>query len=402
MANAVVTGHSPTAPVLGQLPALTGLRFMLAMRVLTRHWVALHPAVLPFWLDGVVNRGAISVAGFFVLSGFVLAYRYMDEDRHGAMHAQSFWAQRIARLYPVYALGLLLALPMLVGFFLEEGATWFAAAKTGFVAATVLTLTQAWFPNAACVWNCQGWSLSATVFFLLLFPIVATAAIKWSPRRLMGAALVFWALALMAPFAFQIADFDSVAHEELAWNAVMWNPLLRLPEFLLGVAAGRIYQLRRKANLPSRLGHPLVGIGALASIVFMLSFDFGVPEVVLKSMSAPLLAILVYSLAANRGPLAKLLSTRPLQIFGAASFALYILHTSVSEVTIPVGRWVGLDPGTSIALFAIDIALSVALAVWVSRKFEGPASAWLKKRIPARWAPPPRVPALPPPNPSSV
>lgn len=93
------------------MPALTSLRFVAAFAVLLLHFRDLL-GPMPAWLRQGIVGGQYGVT-FFVLSGFILTYRY-----HGWFSARvsdaGFWQfqrLRMARIYPVYVLGLLLDTP---------------------------------------------------------------------------------------------------------------------------------------------------------------------------------------------------------------------------------------------------------------------------------------------------
>src|SRR5438128_7044986 len=94
--GAVGTHLASAAPV--HLKPLTGLRFLAALLVVLYH-VDL-ASRLP--LSPIVGIGYVGVSFFFVLSGFILAYTYLDA--HGRLNRSrgAFWGARIARVYPVY------------------------------------------------------------------------------------------------------------------------------------------------------------------------------------------------------------------------------------------------------------------------------------------------------------
>jgi peptidoglycan/LPS O-acetylase OafA/YrhL len=72
------------------LPALTGLRFVLAIWVIVHHLTGkgmmLEPWVqsLPDGLQSLVRGGYLAVGTFFVLSGFVLARSYGEKEWPGS------------------------------------------------------------------------------------------------------------------------------------------------------------------------------------------------------------------------------------------------------------------------------------------------------------------------------
>lgn len=69
-------------------------------------------AVMPSGIRGFMEKGYEAVGFFFVLSGFVRAYSYCAPPARSVRGgAVAFWKRRFARIYPVYLLATLIALP---------------------------------------------------------------------------------------------------------------------------------------------------------------------------------------------------------------------------------------------------------------------------------------------------
>ena len=94
------------------LPELTSLRFIAAFAVLVLHYRDLF-GPLPDALLRAIVGGQYGVTFFFVLSGFILTYRYHDWFDGGVRDGRFWRFQRLrfARIYPIYLLGLLLDTP---------------------------------------------------------------------------------------------------------------------------------------------------------------------------------------------------------------------------------------------------------------------------------------------------
>ena len=71
---------------------------------------------------------------------------------------------RVARVYPVYLLSLLVVAP-----FIAADQT---PGKAGYLAAHLL-LVQAWLGAIPVNWNTPAWSLSCEMFFYAMFPLAA-------------------------------------------------------------------------------------------------------------------------------------------------------------------------------------------------------------------------------------
>src|SRR5262245_31917974 len=214
-------------PVASRSPlrALTGVRFLAAFYVVSFHTLPFLRSHfrLPRAAEQFLSNGNLAVAFFYLLSGFILAYTYEGKIKNPRDYVRYFRA-RFARIYPVYLLSLLLVLPFQL--------------KTPLGAKlAVLFMVQAWNPanpGLAGAWNYPAWSLSVEAFFYVTFPLFLLAMSAWSVRtlRLMTGALLFVSVALPTP-----TEVLGV------WNGVTYGlriplPVLRLPEFLVGIALG--------------------------------------------------------------------------------------------------------------------------------------------------------------------
>src|SRR5262249_27190012 len=154
-----------------------------------------------------------------------------------------FWRGRFGRLSPVSLLGFVLAAPFVIEWWSPPHAAAGAASRLWLIGPAALTLTQAWLPQWALAWNSPGWSLSAEAFFYLLFPFVALPISRLTSRQTLLAVVGFWLLSLLA------RGWCVWARPPDFWvKVVQFNPLVRLPEFLLGVTLGRLFLLRELRN----------------------------------------------------------------------------------------------------------------------------------------------------------
>ena len=153
----------------GHLPALTGLRFFLALWVILTHLIGTGHVyeplvlVLPGPLQDLIRRGYQAVPTFFVLSGFVLARTYGPTEWNRG-NFRKYLVGRFARVYPVYLFSLLIVSPFIVRA---------QDAHKGWLVAMHLTLTEGRFAgHYTAGWNTPAWSLSCEMFFYLIFPLL--------------------------------------------------------------------------------------------------------------------------------------------------------------------------------------------------------------------------------------
>lgn len=146
------------------IPALTGLRFFAAFWVVGFHYFNFTEGFS--FLFPIFNIEHLGVPFFFILSGFIIALNYTERE----FTYKNFLVLRMARIAPMYYLALLLALPILYITF-KQGESTFELGGKMFVN---LAMLQTLFPLKSFTegWNTPGWSISAELFFYLLFPFI--------------------------------------------------------------------------------------------------------------------------------------------------------------------------------------------------------------------------------------
>jgi peptidoglycan/LPS O-acetylase OafA/YrhL len=345
------------------LPALTGIRFLAAFAVVAFHFA--EPANA--YIRAANRHGFIGVSLFFILSGFILAYTYCSEP--GAMKGTSamFWAARFARIYPMYLVAALVMAPIIVAWS-KSGHVWWSGLAA-------VTLSQAWLGTALCEWNPPGWSLSAEFFFYLLFPLSLRFISRLGSGALSGLLLLLWAASLTAPAIYVITG----AVDRDFW---MFNPLVRLPEFLIGVTAGVLWMQRDR--------------GSLQLPAYMAEFSFVVLLAVLcipmneayimNGACAPLITLIILGLAAGQGPMARLLGTKIFVALGGASFSLYILHWPVWHGVKAVLDRMHLSLDANVMFWLITLAVLLPASYVAFHFIEEPINKYLRTRFSARLA----------------
>ena len=346
------TGRGTGGPARKDLPALTGLRFFLALWVILHHLTGpgqdLEPLArqLPDGLFSLIRGGYQAVTTFFVLSGFVLTRTYAA-TLWNRRNLVNYWIGRVARVYPVY----LLSLAAMIPFVLEDH----TPAKGGYFAAYV-TLVQGWLGPLPVGWNTPAWSLSCEMFFYALFPLSALLVRRATWRNVILAAA---AACCLTRVMWAAGVSDNI------------KPLVHLADFIMGIAAACAFELLTRARrTPAGWTLYLPGLCGAAVVI---AYPGILPKFIdLNSMLRPLNALLLIGLAIGGGAVARALSTRVLVYLGKSSYAMYILH-------VPVMWWyLRKSHAFSPALY---VAIVIALSALVYGLFEEPANRWLRARL---------------------
>jgi peptidoglycan/LPS O-acetylase OafA/YrhL len=263
----------------------------------------------------------------------------------------------------------------------------------------VLTLLQAWVPPAALTWNAVAWSLSVEAFFYLLFPFLLLLLVRRSQPQLLLIAVASWltSLAFSGSYVVLNPDHLTVVNADVLgafWlNALKFNPLARLPEFLLGMACGFLFL---RSCQESKLALPLV-LGGIAALVVVVYFSAVIPYAILHTaLLAPAFAAIVYGFAL-RPNWGAILENRLLVLCGDASYSLYLLHSMI--VGMYFHNMTGQLRYQSPIGVLVFVLLAVSISALVYRFIEEPARRKLNPKRkaqlgPAETQPPPQaVPA---------
>ncbi len=360
------------------LPALTAARFFAAFGVLVFHCTAWQ-----LWPDSVArtiaSTGYVAVAFFFILSGFILTYTYWTPDRAG-IRPIAFYKARLARIYPMYMLALLLALP----FYAKAVLNGHGGASQGIRDALLtVTLQQSQVPNAALTWNPPGWSLSTEAFFYLVFPLALPFLVRGSLKRVGVVAALSVIAAIGLPVLYLVTNPDGLGSPtyatEATWlNALRYHPLARLPEFLLGICLARFFLELPVLRAP-RVGMLMTVAGA-GGVATVLAFADHIPYVLLHNgLLAPAFAALILGLATST-PVTKALSARWIVLLGESSYALYILHIPLFMLAGSVARRVAFEGDESAAFTLAFLVFAIAVSIAAFKAVEVPARRYLLKR----------------------
>lgn len=364
------------------LPALTGLRFVAALGVVVFHrgqdWLA---AYGPQWLRPVGASGYVGVSLFFVLSGFILAYTYFEHSERPP-DAREFYLARIARIYPVYLVGLLVALP----FGLRQLAATATLGGKGALAAALgseVLLLQGWYPETACGLNCPGWSLSVEVFFYALFPLLGFLFYR-SLRAHLALVAPLTLLALLGPVLYHVVQPDGLTHVDPATHTflvglVKYNPLLHLPEFMLGIVVAALHFAW--AGRRGWWSDPLLP-GALIGLA--LFNGPRLPHLVLHNgLLAPVFGWLILALARPTSLVSRALAWRPVVLLGEASYSLYIVHMPLWMWYSALGKRVVSEARLGLT-FPIYLGVCLAVSLLLYQTVELPARRALRRLFVAR------------------
>jgi peptidoglycan/LPS O-acetylase OafA/YrhL len=343
-----------------QLPALTGVRTLLAINIMFFHFTPPHMG--PFY--PLINNSFVFVGFFILLSGFILAYNYADRP---TLNKREFWKARFARLYPIYLLSLVLFFGML-------GAEWHAHSHVEFFAGVILTplLLQGWSPALATFWNTVAWTLSAEALLYFIFPWLLQLPWPKSPGKLIALLLAIWAVGLVPHALYIWLNPDHLPgpadrYSSGTWiRALKYTPMAYVCIFAAGITLGKI---QATLTLAARHRAWIAAASLLALAVFFARGVSHVPYILMHGgFLVPLFAALVVGLS-GQNIFASIFSWKPIELLGQASYALFLLHFNFINLLrshhVPERlHLAAYDPWVS---YAATLVLSIAAMQFVER-----------------------------------
>lgn len=329
-------------------------RFVAALGVFIFHLKLIDQGISPAWNGSF----GLFVDMFFILSGFVISYSY-PSDARGMRAYSRFMIRRIARIYPLHLLSLLIFV-VLIGVGLER-----TARSTSLDFLYNLLLLQAWGVTNHLSFNSPSWSISAEFFCYLVFPLLMLLARKVQP-------IVLGAIVAVLYLVLAHGHLPIWQERSQMYGANYDYGMLRaLPSFLNGILLAILFRLsgpyRRKPVI-------FAGIGVFGLSVLVLNV-FAKPDLAILLFSCAILLTAVGESAFKEFPGARLLGR-----LGNTSYAIYMLHDAVLiAVFKPLWTWLGLRPD-QFGLFAL--ACCVVLTIIADRTyayFENPARRFINR-----------------------
>jgi peptidoglycan/LPS O-acetylase OafA/YrhL len=320
---------------------------------------------------------------FFVLSGLVLTRAYLERlgRRPSARGTLRFVRARFARVWPLYAavtiaFGLWCTARMAFG---HDGVvTWQTPqpdlGPLGWV--RQLTMTQLWDSRGieGISFVLPAWSVSAEWLAYLAFPLLVLGA--WRIRN--------WPLPVLGAFAVVAASpiaLGSVLSSESGETGA-WAWALRIGG---GFTAGMLTWLvvaRIERTPRVELWAQRIVLAVIAETVLVAYWaasapaSAAIPAADRLWFAVPMFPLLLGALCLARGGVVRFLSHERLQHGGRISYAIYLVHFPLIEITVvAMTRFPALAPNSSLAALAVPHVLvgSVLVAHYAYRWIEAPA-----------------------------
>ena len=349
----------------------------------------------------------MAMSGFFVLSGFGIHYSYTKRMQANWRQAtRAFLLGRVCKIYPLYWLLLAVAL------WTDGYAARMAAApqEAAWLPLHLLGVQNWWLFATDPLGGLFGlsWAVSVELCCYAAFPLLFLGVVRLNTRRnvLAAMAAVFvctacWLMLLVFRWpqlypAFRALWFDPATMTDAGFTPVLhsWlsysSPLVRLPEFALGMLTAQLLHVEAR-SLHQPPAPPvlwmsaafLYGLGTAAVLI-----DLSFAAITFRSALFPAVpaVLTIYLLVREADRIPRLFLSPRILTAAQATYCLYMLQYFTLHLfetrPQPVGDAAGLAVWAAKVL--VSSALTMFLAHWLNVLVETPVHRRLQQALARR------------------
>jgi peptidoglycan/LPS O-acetylase OafA/YrhL len=341
---------------------LTSLRIVFAIMVFLSHlqFVPKETTLGRIYASVFYEFGSLGVGFFFILSGFVLSMAYKKRFAENRITYREYLVGRIARIYPLHVLTLLIAVPMSLPDLTKDAVSFFAQ----FIAD--LLLMKSWIPDPRYyfAFNGPAWSISAELFFYVTFPLLLSLA---QPRKI-------WPIAIL----LLIPALILVIPEEYQRRFFYINPLFRAFDFFIGILLYQAYErgVFKPASRASATGREIFAI--VLFVAFFIGHKYIPAGFRYGCYYWLAMATVILTFSYAKGAISDMLSNKWLVLGGEISFGFYLIHQLVLRYFAFLNTKFGiLNNYYVLALLAFVIAIAASYLTY--KFYEMPLNKYIKE-----------------------
>lgn len=302
------------------LPALTGFRAIAAWLIFVYHFFPFNNESLPQISKVLVDGFHIGVDMFFVLSGFLITYRYFSKVN---IHFGEYMLNRFARIYPMFFI--ITTLVYINMLFIRQN----SPDNLGTEMLLNYTLTKTIFFDYHLTGVKQAWTLTLEEMFYILAPFLFVLVRK---------KLIWLFIVLSVILIGGTVLHDHFKNIEGTGGFLHQNIFLFFVEFFGGVA---LALMLRKLKTHTKLFFTTFGC---VMILFFLLTQRNVDNLELNESLEHFIKItfltvfgimpLLWGLINEKNWVSKILSTKYFVLLGKSSYIFYLIHKGFIAIAI--------------------------------------------------------------------
>jgi peptidoglycan/LPS O-acetylase OafA/YrhL len=317
-------------PLQNYIPALTGVRALAAYLVFISHYAYAFDENFPRAVQRFLTEFHIGVTIFFVLSGFLIAFRYFDSFKLNGDWFKQYLKNRVARIYPMYFL-------LTAGAFISFYFTHDQRVTNGYnhpigLFLMHITFVRGFFDQLKFTGIAQGWSLTVEECFYFAAPFIFYFAQKY--RKFYVQPLVITGVGVLLVLMFRNVNWYGFFGNFTFM--MLYTFVGRCFEFFAGIQLALIV---RKRNLTgqAKSKYTYLGFGLIFLCVWIMSV-LPIPKGELAGLHNPWgivtnnyllaasIALFFYGLLTETTILKKILSNKFVELLGKSSYIFYLIH----------------------------------------------------------------------------
>ena len=354
------------------MPALTGIRFFAIFHIFMFHLWSMYWSEKSGSMDGLLksfdnapqtlgvfmSNGWISTSLFFLLSGFILPYLYWGEDGQLTTTRRRFWLLRMARIYPIHVIVMVILIPLLVPYHFSQETPLSTLIPS---ALATLALVQAWVPPWIPLWSWPTWTISALVFLYLIMPWLMRMLSRLSRRQMIIALAAMPFISIIPTLAYAARMAGGAPWSMNVDMFVANTPVFWVPYFAAGMLMTRVFSLSRFKPIPSNPSWfargdvafiVVIAIGCTPGIEQPLKFF------IRQGLLMPLFIVMVLDLARGRGLMARFFSLPGMGFLGETGYSIFIW-----QGFIMIAMYMSLTISPAIGPYQVWIAIVLVMAL---------------------------------------
>jgi peptidoglycan/LPS O-acetylase OafA/YrhL len=318
---------------------------MAAYLVFISHYCDQFDENFPHIIRRFLGEFHIGVSIFFVLSGFLITFRYYNSFHLTGEWFKQYLKNRVARIYPMYALLTLAAFT----YFFVTGDTSITKGSRDPIALLVLNITflrgffyQFWNTGIA-----QGWSLTVEECFYFSAPIIFLIAKRYNKFYIQPVVITLFAIGMF--LIFRHVNFHGF-FGNLTF-VMLYTFFGRCFEFFVGVQLAR-YVLKKGFTRTNKFNFTYSGFLLIFVCVFIMALqppikpwiaglETPIGIIVNNYLLCIAVALFFYGILTENTLFKRFLALPFIELLGKSSYIFYLIHLGWMYTLL--SRWIGVN-----------------------------------------------------------